>query len=385
MRLYAIIFSILVMLVNCKDIEPPDLISALLTAGTGRSKVGIVSSDLSGTGRFTVMNQDGLVSGFYTPVHSDAVARYTNNQVYVMNRLGRDSILVLNPDAAYTPVAEYSTGSGSNPHDIAVVNEGLAYISLYERTYLLQIDPRSGAVYARIELGQFAETVSAGGAPDGLPEIDQLHLYENSLFVTVQRLDRNHPVFVYAPTEVSYLLELDARSGALIAAHRMQFVNPFSKIKRIQFQGTDRLAVSSPGYLGFNFQIDGGIEVFDLSSRSFTGYLYTEQAAGGDILDFVFKNDVTGYALVQYADFSISLQRFNPSTGQRVSELAFYPASGGYISGLLLGPDGKLYAGDSSVENPGIRIYDTNAGDLSLTALPVSTGLRPVDLIYISD
>ena len=95
------------------------------------------------------------------------------------------------------------------------------------------------------------------------------------------------------------------------------------------------------------------------------------------------KNDNTGYAVVEYADFSISLQRFNPLTGARISELAYYPASFGFFSGLELSPDGRLYAGDVGLTTPGIRIYDTSVADLQIGTVPILGGLRPIDLLYI--
>lgn len=53
------------------------------------------------------------------------------------------------------------------------------------------------------------------------------------------------------------------------------------------------------------------------------------------------------------------------------------------MAGMLLTDDGRLYLGDSSYTEPGISIYDTNAGDLKLTPFPVPIGLRPTDLVYI--
>ena len=55
----------------------------------------------------------------------------------------------------------------------------------------------------------------------------------------------------------------------------------------------------------------------------------------------------------------------------------------GFFSGLELSPDGRLYAGDVGFTTPGVRIFDTNAGDLQIGLVPIQGGLRPIDLLYI--
>ena len=375
-------FALVGLSLSCSDIQRPSVASLLLGSVSGGDKIGIVSSDLSTTGRFSVMTLDGFQTDFHVNVHSDAVARNYNDRVYVINRLGRDNVQVLNPVVGYLTEAEVSMGSGSNPHDIAFA-AGRAFVSLYERTYL-RVLTQDLAPIGTIDLGYLGETTSAGGTPDGLPELSSLFAYNGKIYVVVQRLDRNHPVLTYAPDGLSYLVEIDASSLSVTGTFAFQSSNPFGKLKLVNLQGVDHLVISTPAKLGFNFAIDGGVEAFNLQTRQFRpGFLYTEATAGGDILDVVIKNDSIGYATVQYADFSVSLQKFNPLTGARLAELAFYPASVGFFSGLVLSPDGRLYAGDISSIAPAVRIYDT-ATDLQLGTVPIVGGLRPVDLVYVA-
>ncbi|HBS05845.1 MAG TPA: hypothetical protein DEA96_12820 [Leptospiraceae bacterium] len=382
LRTGALVACLMVSTLSCQDIQRPDLASLIFSSVSGGDKIGIISSDLSSTGRFSVMSLDGFQTDFYVNVHSDALARNYRDRVYVINRLGRDNIQVLNPLAGYFTEAEISVGTGSNPQDIAFSN-GRAFVTRYERTDVSVLTDSLIPV-GSVDLGFLAEPVSAGGAPDGLPEISSVYAYQGRIYVSVQRLDRNHPVLTYAPSDASYLVEIDAGSLAITGVHTFQSTNPFGKLKLVNFQGVDHLVISTPAKLGFNFAIDGGVEAFNLQTRQFrSGFLYTEAAAGGDILDVVIKNDTTGYAVVEYADFSISLQRFNPLTGGFVSQLAYYPASFGFFSGLELSPDGRLYAGDVGITTPGVRIFDTSAGDIPLGVVPLLGGLRPIDLIYI--
>lgn len=362
-----------------KDIEKPqaaDLFYQLLL-GSGANRIGVVSSDLGPSGRFSVMHPEGVAVPFFTSIHSDAMARYYNGRVFIVNRLGRDGIQVLDPQSAYLTVSEYSTGNASNPHDIVVTANGKGYISLYGRSNILVVHPESGAVIGSVSLAAYSD-------PDGYPEVSGLHAEGNRVFAAVQRLDRNDPFSTWPPAAgyPSLLVEIDAGSDTIVAAHAMPFSNPFSKLRRVDLFGQPHLVMACPSWLGYNFRIDGAVIAFNLTTNSFTT-LYRETAAGGDILDVVIKNDSVGYASILFQDFSTAIQRFNPTTGARTGDLFFAPNWGGYVAGMLLTDDGRLYLGDSSYTEPGISIYDTNAGDLKITPLPVPIGLRPTDLVYI--
>ncbi len=227
----------------------------------------------------------------------------------------------------------------------------------------------------------------AGGDPnpgDGIPEMSGMYLDGGRLYVAVQRLDRNSALQTFPPTDYSSLIEIDAATGVILNEHRMQGKNPFSQLRSALIDGERHIYWTNPGLLGVNFAADGGVEAFNLERRSFRpGFLYSEALINADILDVVIRDPQTAYAIVEFADLSLALHRFNPSTGAFVSQLAFYPASAGFVSGLLMPGNGYLYAADASFSEPGIIIYDTNNNDRRLTPRPVSVGLRPIDLVYI--
>lgn len=377
------IIALAALLQSClfiKDIPKPDsnaLLLGLITSNES-NRVGVVSTDLGPSGRFTVLRPDGVALPYHTSIHSDATGRTLDGKVYIINRLGRDSVQVLDPGAAFLTVQEYSTGSGTNPHDM-VIADGKGYVSLYNRSAILIVHPSSGAILGHVDLTAFADA-------DGYPEVSGLHAEGNTVFAALQHLDRNSATSTWPPSlnVPSLLVEIDATTNAVVASYTLPFSNPFGRILRADLFGSPHLVLACPGFMGFNHRIDGGIVAFNLATRSFHSTpLYSESVAGGDLLDVTIKDDTTGYASVKYADFSSTIQRFNPTTGAHVSTIATYPAWGGYVSGLLLTPDGRLYSGDSSYTDPGIMIYDTTAGDAPLTALPVPAGLRPTDLLYV--
>ncbi len=362
-------------LIFCRDIQRPNIFTFFL--GVHTDVIGIVSSDLGPSGRFNIMTENGISNpSVYVNIHSDAVARYQDGKVYIINRLNRDNIQVLDPFLSYATTLEFSVGAGSNPHDFLKISESKAYVSLYNKSYILIVNPTLGVIIGQIDLSLYADS-------DGIPEMSNMILHENKVYLAIQRLNRNDTQYILPPTDYSLILEIDPSNDQIIANYKLQSTNP-STMKKMELFGDFHLVIATPAYLGFNFRIDGGIEAFNLRTKTFrSGFLYSEQIASGDILDFVIKNDTIGYANVMRQDFSVSIQKFNPSNGEKVSEIAFYPAQYGYVAGMLLTPKGYLFLGDASFSKPGIMIYNTNREDTKITAFPIDIGLRPTNLIYI--
>jgi DNA-binding beta-propeller fold protein YncE len=352
----------------------------------GTETVGVISSDFGSGGRFNVINSELLaVTPNSVNIHSDAVGVFSYDKVIIINRLGRDSIQILNPNLGFFTEAEFSVGSGSNPQDIAIVNSNKAYVSLYNRNYLLVIDPSTGGEIKRIDLSSYSETSSTGsGGIDNLPESSHLFIEGNSLYLLLQRLDRNDGSGFPAPNTNSYLLEIDILSDRVINIYPTPAPNPISKIYKVNIFSKPYIAMCLPARLGFLSKNDGGIGAFDLTEKKFrSGFLYSETTAGGDITDMVIKSPDIGYAFVLDKSLNKYIHKFNPTTGEKLGVIASYSSSSGNISGLAISSSGKLYIGDSNFSRPGVSIFDTNSGDRKLTPAPIDVGLRPFDIIVL--
>ena len=107
-------------------------------------------------------------------IHADATGHYHDGRVYVVNRLGQDNILVLDAADLRSPLTQFSVGNGANPHDIEIVAPDKAYVTRYDGTALGEID-----------LSAFADG-------DGLPEMAQMALVGERLYVACLLLDRNN-------------------------------------------------------------------------------------------------------------------------------------------------------------------------------------------------
>ena len=386
MILKNITFILFFILLYCKnDIQRPSILSLFLPqGGSDVEKLGVVSTDFSSGGRFSMIDTSSLVAlPTLSYIHSDAVVRFYNQKIYIVNRLNRDSILILNPLLGYLPLQEFSMGSGSNPQDIAVVNDSKAYVSLYNRTYLAVVDLNTGQIYKKIDLAVYSETFSTSSSGiDGKPEMAKMIIYENILYLQLQRLDRNDISGFPSPNTDSYIIKINIITDEIISVIKTLYPNPFGKMQKITLGSENFIAVCLPARLGYISQLDGGIGALNIATGEFrTSPLYSEKDAGGDILDMVIKTETEGYAYVLDSSFNKSIQRFNPSSGVKTGTLATYSSNLGNISGLVLSQSGKLFLGSADYNNPGITVFETANGELrQITASPISVGLRPFDL-----
>lgn len=315
-------------------------------------------------------------------IHSDAVALHHQGIVYVINRLGGDSIQALDPQAGYATLWECSVGNGTNPHDLVFAAPDKAYVTLYERRELLIVDPSAGAscagfITGSIDLGALADA-------DGLPEMDTATIFDGRLYVTLQRLDRRA---FFQPSEFSAIAVIDVATDTLIDADpstpapdgiRLTGKNPFTGGQGILVDGEGRLVIGEVG--SFADLADGGIERVDPVALRAEGFLITEAELGGNLTDFVLVGEREGYAIVTDLSFFNTLVRFDPM--ERIVT-GVVTTSEEYLVDIELEPlRGELYLTDRSLFQPGIRIFRT--GDaLELTAQPIATGLPPFDIVFV--
>ncbi len=309
------------------------------------------------------------------PVHSDAVARWYDGLVYVINRAGADNIQILDPENNFSTLSQHSTGNGTNPKDIAFVSPSKAFVSRYNSNDLLIMNPATGAYLGTIDLSQFADG-------DGLCEMDHMLIKDDLLFVAIQRLDGDN---YWMPVGDSYIAVVDAAADTLIdvdpgtpgkQAIPLTAPNPFTDLK-FDHDGYTIL-VSCVGLWGV---ADGGIEMIDPVSMSSQGFMITESAAGGDINEFEILSATKGYMIIATPSFTTALVPFDPSTGTAGAPLHSPP--GWVLNDIEISPEGELFVADQTGTAPGIWIWDTSS-DTLLTSSPKSTGLPPFQICFSS-
>ena len=255
---------------------------SLIPASLPAQEFAFVTTTDYSTGSSSVIYLDGSYTTLVdvAELHSDAVSRYYDGLIYVVNRMGGDNIQILDPAVGFSTIRQFSVGSGSDPHDIAFAGRTKAYVSKCNETELLIINPVSGAQTGTVDLSSFADG-------DGIPEMDCMILVGDRLFVSIQRLDRNN---YWLPVAPSYIAVIDTNADTLldcdpgttgIQAIELVGTDPYSDIHFDPYTGL--LYIACVGWWGM---IDCGVETIDPVNFNPTVYRLTE-AIGGGYINFV--------------------------------------------------------------------------------------------------
>ena len=299
---------------------------------------------------------------------NDPVGRWHEGLYYVVNRSGSDNIQILDPEAGYQTVSQFSTGVGTNPQDIAFDRAGEAYVSCYDQAVLLKVDPEAGTILDSWPTDQFADA-------DGMPETAWMYYVSDRLYISCQRLDRD---FYYSPTDASYLLVFDTVAEAWVDVDPdtpdiqgilLEGLNPYTAIELDEHQTLLRV-----GCNGFYGVLDGGVEVVDFMALESLGFEITEEELGGDLIDLVTVSDQQRYVIVSdTANFATSLRYYDPTAGDVV--VVDQSAVWSYLDVTFEGRD-LLYLADRTPGDHGIRVFAAVSGD-ELTSGPIPAGLPP--------
>ncbi len=312
-------------------------------------------------------------------IHSDAVARHHGGLIYVVNRLYADNIQVLDPQQDFATVIQFSVGPGSNPQDIAVVSPDRAYVSRYETAWLYEVDPTVGAVVDSIDLSGFADA-------DGLPEMGQMALVGDLLFVAIQRLDRDD---FWLPVSPSYLAVIDTNTNALVDADpvapgiqgiELTGLNPTSEIQVDEEEGI--IYVGESGRWNVS---DGGIDAVDAVGLTALGFVTTEDQLGGDLDDFTLPVNGRAHAVVSVSTpgWEAYCVSFDWTDGDLIDEV--WRPGGFSVEDIEVHPGtGQLFLCDRTYTDPGVRVFKVADGS-QLTTGPLSVGLPPFDLVIVGD
>jgi hypothetical protein len=310
-------------------------------------------------------------------IHSDAVLRPNgfDGLVYVVGRAAGDHIQILDPCDGFNTIHQFSTGNGSNPHDIVFYSPTKAYVSRYDMTSVLIMNPQTGATLGTINLAAFADA-------DGLPEMDQMFLADDYLCVLLQRLDRNN---FYTPAGASYLVVIDPVTDTVVDMDpgmggvqpvTLLRTNPYSEVNIGALLGLDVAYFSCVGFFGV---LDGAVIRSTLALPDHQGTILTESAAGGDILDVEIISNTRGYAIIATPSFTTELIAFDPIKGTKIGGTLYAP--GGYDLNDCEPHDAGnvLLLTDRKVTNPGVRCYDLATG-VAQGGL-INVGLPPFDIL----
>ncbi|MCP4144786.1 MAG: T9SS type A sorting domain-containing protein [bacterium] len=293
-------------------------------------------------------------------VSGDAVARWHNDLYYVVNRTD-SNIQVIDP-SDWSTVMQVSVGVGKNPQDIAFAPNGTVWVSCYDATELLQLDPVTLATVQSYSTAEFADA-------DGFPETSWITRVNDRLYILNQRLDRNN---YWGPVDYSQLIVFDT-----ITENWVDVDAGTAGTQGILLNGTNPFCQPEPredgtilvGTTGFYGSLDGGIELVDTNTLTSNGFIITEADLGNDLLDFA-DADGYGYVVISNDIWGNDMLRYEGATVETV-----LTSSGWDYSHIVI--DGsKLLLCDRAYAGPGVRVFEAISGT-ELTTSPIATGLPP--------
>lgn len=333
----------------------------------------ITCTDFSAGELSAVTLSNRAVAAGVSSVHTDAAVRWYGGKVYVVNRAGQDNIQILDPALNYAVVGNHSTGNGSNPYDIAFVSPTKAYVTRYNGTSVLIMNPTNGATLGVIDLSGFADA-------DGIPEMARAIRVGRYLFVAVQRLDRNN---FYAPTDSSAVVVVDTQTDQVVD---VDAVNPGvqgillaaqNPVTDFAFdRATTRLLIGCAGFYGAT---DGGIAAVDPVFFQSLGLAISEAALGGDVGDVEWMSPTRSFAIVSDASFNTVLVPWNDVTNTVSAPI--YAPGGFSLSDCALNDLGEIYVCNSNLFGDyGLFVFRASDG-VSLAG-PLDTGLPPYNVCF---
>lgn len=303
---------------------------------------------------YSVENNTVKQSVMEQSFHSDNNVRIYDTTVYLIERMGKDNVLMVKGHHITTGTVDNQAhvSTGSNIHDIAIVNSQKAYITVYGGQELICYNPGTGEVTGKeISLAQ----CNPSGATT--PKMDEAINYNNKVYIGLQ---------MYSD-DFNSILDTGALAivNALSDSYEKKVV-----LKKNNPQGmcthNGILYCACTGDYGI---MDGGIVLVDLATESVIKSV-EENILGGDVSDVVVISESKGYAIVSDINYTNTLVTFNPSTGEKIAVIT----AGGTPSDFLF-DDGKLYIASRALSAHGIIVLDTNTD--TVISGPHALGLPP--------
>lgn len=298
-------------------------------------------------------------------IHSDAVGVFQERRIYLINRLGQDNVIVLDPADVTTPLTQFSVGNGTNPHDIEILSPDKAYVSRYDDAALLIVDPRDGSERGTIDLSAVADG-------DGRPEMSQIVRVGDRVYVACQRLDRDNG---FVPLD-AVLVVIDPATDTVAGQIPLSVTNPNSVVV-----AGSRIVVA--GSAGFGDRL-GGIDIVDTATGRSLGIVVSEESLGGDLSALTLHTSNRAFAVLLDENFASSVVPVNLESGAVGAPLE--GISGGYIPSVAIDGGRLLVADQGRFDQPGsagLKIFDAATG--ALLAGPIDTGLPPASLVVLTD
>lgn len=284
-----------------------------------------------------------------------------NNSVYIID--GTDDLLCFNSPVLSDSTYHRTIGTSVGLQDISFTSNEKAFLTQYNKSNVLIINPVDGDSIGSIDLAQYGMNTGTG-TPE-LPYLQCSMFYNNTVYVLCQRLKKGEggvPVTGNLP-------------GLVVAVSMV--TDSVDTISLIRKKPVSMDILNGSLYIAAS-DSSGGVEKVDLVSGTNSVDVLGISDIYNDISSIAMVSETKGYLLIRTKQGGgTTVFEFNPSTGTVGSEIfSIEDARGG------MAYDGQyLYVGDRSKTNPGVVVI--NPADNSKVAGPIKMGLNPPSSVSV--
>lgn len=360
------------------------------------SQVFVFATDFVSSGQLYTANltneETSLTNSGVTLLGSSATIKVFDEKIYVLHdgfsAVSSDNVQVIDPNDDFSTLAQYSTGNGTNPHDLMVV-DGHAFISLYNPSAdednlddegqvgdVIEMDLDSGEILHRYSFHDF---LTADG--DRNANADQMVLVDGILLVCLQDLASS----TFEATTTGKVGLIDTTEHRVLGAFDLQGRNPVDIVV-----SNDETRVFVANMATYDFELGefatastyGGIEVIDLATQS-TELFIDDVDLGGYVERLKTSFDST-YAIVSrfddttftYASRIIKLsQNLDATDDFSILEDFTTDIRDIQIAGDFIWVSRRVSDADEGTSSPRIDVLDLNSGmQIGESLVPAAAG-----------
>jgi len=300
----------------------------------------------------------------YTDVYNfadDNIIKSFAGKIFIINRT-LSKILILNGSSLKLE-KEYNL-TGSNPHDIAFINQSKAFVTFYGSDYIAIINPMTGTQTDTINIRQF------NAHNDAAADADQMQIVGDKVFITIQNQ--------YNWSSINpKIIVVNANTNAIIDTININgLTNPNENKDYCEATGKLYFAFTGNWY---DSEATGILEVDSVTHQTrvlcIGGQNNTDTMIDGAFTGVKVISADTGYCIYSGTWPNYYIASFNPTTGRFYNKNLI---SGSFAGDLIKDNANNVYAlnRDMNYTNSGVYKINSN-GAYSLSKINTATsGVR---------
>ncbi len=362
----------------------------------GSSNLLVASSDYK-EGNLSLINLDDLTARIgVAVVDQDSHIKKIDNTLFNLENTNSNvTRFAIGSNTSYQISTGRNDGKSDVPHDIVRLSGNMGLVTLNIRNSLNLIDLSTGAILRELKVPTNLRTDSCSPSPDSAITFGD-RVYVTFAMFNYVAPNCSIPAFPGPYTvENGKLQSLSVADSTLTwtSLRDMPFRGPTNNNGLQAYRGnfvdsrpaSDWIIITAVGSYGMH---DGGVIGYDINAGTYETLLAETDVLNDTVAARVVSNTLA-FAILSRSDFTNELICFNPTTKRQVGSTLISARPLSTLSMIYQG--GKLYIGDRTPENPGIRVFELEPTDTCERVIEknsnprlINVGLPPYSFVQFS-